>query len=383
MNHQAPSVTVPVMGAAIFACLFCVHVARAQEVGSTPGAIPDPSTYRGSQQIQNQQAVPPSSTAPYQSSQPSNTLPPPGGYASRRQAFGYADAKAFSQLPPLPAAHNRLLGRWRPAQRAADVSGLGAGAIDKLAAQLGAAVAQGDCDELFGRGLVEFDATSMAASGQGGAHPVTYRGAGRRVAVVPRGSDAFGQLNLEFDGADRVIVPGRGCALERVGGVGLAVARPETGRSEQSRSYAPAPSAPSAVSSPTTAAGAILVLDASVVTASGGVMLNGASLFITKRSAAAALASAGGATLHAWADACRANTQACQQGVNAMTANPVAVARTNTTGRARMPPVPAGAYYVVAFAQVAGQPYLWNVQVGMDPGANFLALDQRNATPLQ
>ncbi len=324
----------------------------------------------------------------------------------RPPAFGGGEELSWNHLPALLPAGNRLLGRWRPTQRKADFANItGNGALAGLAGRLGAVVAQGDCYEIFGRGLVELGTTSMAVfgqrGGQGAARQVIYRGSGRQVAVVSRDSGSQAQLNMLFDGADRAIVVGRGCALERVGEAGVA-----TMQTNQSRTIGTAqPTAPSLVPvavptpamaapsprpdsvHPTAAGGsAVLSLAAGILVQPGRVSPPSNNLVVVLRdSAETALARRGYqpppgmSPLQGWSAACQAGAPACGEGAAAIEASGVGSIRTDANGRAQVPGIRPGTYYLFALARYGDQRAIWNVRVDLQPGANPVTLDQRNA----
>jgi hypothetical protein len=137
-------------------------------------------------------------------------------------------------------------------------------------------------------------------------------------------------------------------------------------------------------------ASAQLTVAAGVSVPPGGYLpAAGANVFVTTRSADVALAGAGfaaapgGTPVNAWIRASQASPDAFREGVVAMTANPVGVARTDANGRVELPPVPPGHYYVFGFVRLARQPLLWSVPVDLKAGSNTLTLDQQNATRLQ
>jgi hypothetical protein len=150
------------IAAGLFVC--CSDGAlRAQEYGTVPGAIPDPSTYQGSMELQRREQEQQQQYEQQQQSQPSTQGQP--GYGGAPYSGPVASPAApWRKLPPLPAAKNPLLGRWHP--NGADASQV-VGSTDNLGALFGpdfaamtknlaGGILGGGCDSMFGRGVIEF-----------------------------------------------------------------------------------------------------------------------------------------------------------------------------------------------------------------------------------
>ena len=58
-------------------------------------------------------------------------------------------------------------------------------------------------------------------------------------------------------------------------------------------------------------------------------------------------------------------------------------ARADITGKAVLPGVPPGTYYMLVSIRISNQPILWDVKLDLKPGANSLTLDPKNAVPLK
>jgi len=81
--------------------------------------------------------------------------------------------------------------------------------------------------------------------------------------------------------------------------------------------------------------------------------------------------------------ACRQRSPDCQTASNAITAATATGVRTDATGKATLPAVTPGTYYLMGSTFSGGQIWLWNVKVELRGGANTIALDPRNATPVK
>jgi hypothetical protein len=63
----------------------------------------------------------------------------------------------------------------------------------------------------------------------------------------------------------------------------------------------------------------------------------------------------------------------------AITADAASAIRADATGRASFPGVPPGSYYLMISTQCNKQNLSWGFKVELQPGANSVTLDQRNA----
>lgn len=117
-------------------------------------------------------------------------------------------------------------------------------------------------------------------------------------------------------------------------------------------------------------------------------LLAGKPLVVLKDSAENVLAQAGlsaqgrSSRVSAWAHACLARDQLCQQGGNALGNNFVAKTGFDANGTATFTNVPStGTFYLLA--ETAREHHLiWNVRVDLKPGANSIKLDESNMTPI-
>jgi hypothetical protein len=86
--------------------------------------------------------------------------------------------------------------------------------------------------------------------------------------------------------------------------------------------------------------------------------------------------------LAAWAYACKTGSPVCKQALYETQPNWVGDVKMDLNGRATLPGVPAGIYYVFAVANYNKQFLVWDLRVDLKPGANSITLDQRNTAPL-
>jgi len=93
--------------------------------------------------------------------------------------------------------------------------------------------------------------------------------------------------------------------------------------------------------------------------------------------------SAGTAPYKAMLMACAQRSPNCQTAANAINASSVAGVRADGTGKATFAGVAPGTYYLMGSTAVGGQILLWDVKVELRAGANAIALNQGNATPIK
>ena len=81
--------------------------------------------------------------------------------------------------------------------------------------------------------------------------------------------------------------------------------------------------------------------------------------------------------------ACGPNrTPDCAKINAAIGASAISVARSDANGAATLPAVPPGTYYLMISTRYNNQPLAWGQPVQLNPGANSVTLDQKNATPV-
>ena len=343
----------------------------AQEYGTVPGAIPDPSTYQGSMQLQQEEQQ---QQQQLQQQQPQ--FGQPQSDAGPASAPGVSPkVRAWAARPPLPPANNPLLGRWRLVGTDVQYGNN----LGQLAALLGADVTnmarsvvqgtlQSGCVTMFGNGVVEFRPDALVGISDDGKistrYRLDYRAYGKQVAMLPRNPGLVALLVFDFNG-DKATAQGFGCVLQRV-----------------SLSSAPASLSPSSACA---AGRGSLALRVGYSAPSGGFAPAVATpVFIQKRSAEESLADAGFKTAQstafaAWVGSCGVRVDLCTKGLQAMMANPVAGGRSDASGKLVFPDLPAGHYYVFSIGSIGGQRLLWDVPLDLRASANSLVIDQRNA----
>jgi hypothetical protein len=92
---------------------------------------------------------------------------------------------------------------------------------------------------------------------------------------------------------------------------------------------------------------------------------------------------AGVAPYKAMLMACAQRAPDCQTASNAINAATAAGVRADGTGKATLPGVAPGTYYLMGSTFAGGQILLWDVKVELRGGANTIALNQANATPVK
>jgi hypothetical protein len=86
--------------------------------------------------------------------------------------------------------------------------------------------------------------------------------------------------------------------------------------------------------------------------------------------------------LAAWVYSCQIQSPVCQQALYEARPNSVSEAKADLNGKATLPGVPAGTYYLFAITPYNKKALVWDLRVDLKPGANSVTLDQSNATPL-
>jgi hypothetical protein len=92
---------------------------------------------------------------------------------------------------------------------------------------------------------------------------------------------------------------------------------------------------------------------------------------------------AGIAPYRAMVVSCAQRSPDCQTAANAINAASVTSVRTDASGKASLPGVAPGTYYLMGSTFSGGQMLLWDIKVELRPGANTIVLNERNATPVK
>jgi hypothetical protein len=92
---------------------------------------------------------------------------------------------------------------------------------------------------------------------------------------------------------------------------------------------------------------------------------------------------AGIAPYRAMVVACTQRTPDCQTATTAINGGTVIGTRADAAGKATFSGVAPGPYYLMGATFTNGQMLEWNIKVELRAGANTIALDARNATPIK
>ena len=316
-------------------------------------------------------------------------------------AQGQQVLRTWQNRPPLAPEHNPLLGRWNSLGSAAATQQNGhkmAGTVGPEMAQMVASMlggmTAGLCDSMLGQGLIEFGPTSVAAIGKDGSarvlYHLSYRGGGSRVVVLPKDAATFTHMIIDFDRPDHGTVAGVGCVIARPGSAAEKTrAHSSAGAGAGAVAAAPALAANRASGTGGSAGGAVLNLTAGAIDKSGQFHpVVGREIWVMKGSADMALISGGlqstpyRSVMHNFMIACKQHSLDCQKGMNSIQAKTVSAVRTDAEGHAHTPALPTGRYYVFATLTYDNRPMVWQEPVDLHPGGNTLALDLKNARPV-
>jgi len=86
--------------------------------------------------------------------------------------------------------------------------------------------------------------------------------------------------------------------------------------------------------------------------------------------------------LYTWSYACRTSNPMCQQALYEMRSASAGEIKMDASGRASLPAVPPGTYYLFATTGYNGQHLLWDLRVDLKAGTNSVTVDQNNTTPV-
>jgi hypothetical protein len=350
------------------------RVQAQDENPTTPGAIPDPSTYQGSMQIQEQERQQ-EQQQQQQNQQMQQRLdqtyqPRSSGSGPRGHAGGGGHPVDWWSKPPLPPSRNLLLGRWRQAAPSA-ASAQASDPLAGVAALVGGAMA-GGCKSMFGSGVVAFEPNALQWVAPDGheeiLNHVAYRANGPEVIVLSRDPGAIPALVFHFPTRDHAVVATFNCAMDRVG------TRPPA-----SLSGAPGPRGPTAASAPPPSgpANAVLAFQIGIASSVYVTPLAGARFWVTPDDPAPTLSGFGPAPtpLRQLVADC-ATATGCVRDFKATTTHTVAVVTSDGAGRAETRPLPAGYYYLIGYAPYQGRTVLWTRQVLLQAPRTTVTMDQ-------
>jgi hypothetical protein len=346
-----------------------------------PGAINDPSTFRGSSanQAQEQQVYQQQEAANQQMQQrldQNYAAYSPNSGGGGGGGVGAAVAASLKSKPLLPAANNPLIGRWQQlATKHADLGLLGAlpGVQSIVDGSLG-----GGCEGVFGKGRVAFTPTQFNWVAPDGheeiLNHVEYHSDGANVIVIPTDSDL--PLIFGLPDRDHAVVAFLGCRMEREGAKSTQVV---------------ARSAPAGAAAGSAAGQGILKLKVGdMVDGRLSSPPAGTQIFVTSQDPDANLVKAGFTPapgtppvekLFAACNIGHGGNQAdCSRGLQAMIAGALGAVSTDPNGEGQTPAVPVGRYYLVGFTPYKGHSLLWHLPVDVKAGANTVTLSSQNGS---
>ena len=82
-----------------------------------------------------------------------------------------------------------------------------------------------------------------------------------------------------------------------------------------------------------------------------------------------------------WRMACDSRQPLCQQALAGLAPVMVSRVKFNAKGKAQIPALSAGTYYLIGSPIIHKRPVIWDLRIDLKPGANSVTLGQRNATP--
>ena len=356
----------------------------AQEEGSTPGAIPDPGSYQGSMALQQQEQQQ-SQQQQEQNQQMlrrlDQTYQQPRGAAGRQSRGGGGGGGVnWWAKPPLPAARNPLLGRWRQVAS----RGVSGPLADFPGIEVANGALAGGCKSIFGTGVIAFEPSSLQWVAPDGheeiLNHVAYRANGSEVVVLSRDPGSIPALIFGFPNHDHAVVAFFNCTMNRLGARPLA--------SSAATGLAAGPHAPTAAVAtappPAVPANAVLILQVGVTNAGAFTPFGNLRLVVTPVDPATAFRNAGivppsgiiSPPDQIFADCHQADL--CVRDWRALGVGAKGVVLTDATGHVQTPQFAAGRYYVLGITPYRGGALIWTQPVNVHPGTNTVTLDQSN-----
>ena len=92
---------------------------------------------------------------------------------------------------------------------------------------------------------------------------------------------------------------------------------------------------------------------------------------------------AGTSAYHAFLAECQKGPNQCKQLLTAMAAYSAGNVKLDADGKATLPAIVAGTYYLFGSVQYNQQPLLFDLRIDLKPGANSVTLGERDATPIK
>lgn len=353
-------------------------IARAQEQGETPGAIPNPGSYQGSMQLQREeqqrdmQMQQQNQAMQQRLDQNYRAYAPGGGMGG-----GRAPAVNWFAKPALPPEKNPLLGRWKQTGSRAPRMG---GAMGQLTNGFLAGAMAGGCQSMFGKGVIAFEPNALQWVAPDGheeiLNHVGYRANGNDVVMVTRDPGAVPALFFGFPNHDHAVVAVFGCTMERLGARNASGPPPQPAMRMASAAPPPAP-----VHGETR-------LNFQIGAAAPGrfAPIAGVKIWVTRMDPTMALMRANipvRGDLVTEIDSDCHNLAACMRDWKAMTSGALGFITSDRSGHALTPVMTPGRYYLVGVAPYQRKHLFWHRPIDIRAGANAVTLDQTNASLIQ
>jgi hypothetical protein len=287
--------------------------------------------------------------------------------------------------PTLPPARNPLLGRWKQTASKGVSSQQLAGPLAGLpgadfAASIFNGSMAGGCKSMFGTGVVVFEPDSLQWVAPDGheeiLNHVAYRSNGSEVVMITHDAGAIPALIFGFSNHDHALVASFNCTMERISANPPAPSALVAPTAKTPR--APPPSGP---------ANSVLKFQVGIGGTGNFTPMADIQIWVTPENPEDALvragfiAAGGGSLADKFSADCR-NPNNCVRDLKT-TAKALGAVRTDGTGHAQTPSIPAGRYYLVGVAPYQGKPLLWAQPINLQPGSNTVTLDQTNGSFLR
>jgi hypothetical protein len=331
-----------------------------------PGQIADPSTYKGSMALQEQERA---DSAAQQQANDAMLKRLDQNYAAyspqRGGGGGGAGVPPLKQKPLLPAAKNPLLGQmWR----IGPTKHYDTGILGQLAPGIDDFVdegLQGACAEFLGDPdtVLRFTPTELHEVSPDGRdkvlHKVEYRGDSGNVIVIPTDGGDMGMIYGMTD-RDHAVAAFFGCTMHRT--------------ASYARLGPPSKAEQAAVDGK-----AVLSLTlTAVVNGKTVAPPAGTVVFLTNQNPDANLTRAGFSGPQQLFAACKYNhggdINVCSRGLVALRSGIVGQVQTDEHGKGQSAGVPAGHYFLVGLIVYQGHFLLWHLPVDLKVGGNSVSL---------
>jgi len=378
--------------AAFTTALTTAQTTYAQEYDNptTPGAIPDPSTYQGSINQQQQERAADAAQSQENAAMLQRLDNTYSQYAPAR-SNGRPPVDWWNQ-PALPPLKNPLLGSWRmgayhapSGQQLSQTLGGPLAALMSLGGDDGSNALgdflQAGCESILGNGAITFEPTDFKMvndQGRTEIHRAAYRSRGKDLVVLTPDLGMIQSLFVGFTGHDHAMVAFLNCSLDRMGathsGATAQNAQGRPGTSVQPANLARPPSGP---------ANAMIKFQVGLNAHGNFTPLPHAAVWVTTHDpqsmaeAAGLTVPPGSSLLDKLASDCR-SLDACKTESVAVVHGALGHVMTDANGQAQTPQIPSGRYYVFGASNIQGRPLIWIQPVDLRPGVNVVTLDQTN-----